>query len=483
MSNAEIAQYLNDFPEAGGWADPTERGLPEKLEECVKANPQRFTDDLQPFQGVRNRYQHSILSGLLDAWRDKREFNWDALLKFIHQILSSEQFWTESSEEPFNYRNRIISTIADLITEGTRDDKHAFDIQLLPITEKILLILAEKAKPSATFIDLRFSVLDSVMGSVFPAMVNYALRYARINSTEQGIRWTQAIRADFTKRLNRSVEPSFEFSFTLGNYLPNLLYLDKEWVINNIDHIFPRQDESHWEAAFSGYLFCPRISECLYSLLKKRGDYQKALNTDFADQKILGKLIEHVCTGWIEDKEALDDKTSLIYQLINSDNPKLLSKVVHFFWRQRYNTPDKVKSKVKPAWRALVKVLSQNSSEAEYQELLGSLSGWLGLVDRIDVEVLEWLKLSAKYVRQRFNSASFVEALREHVPQTPREVGMIYLEMLNNKVYPDYAPTDIQETVRILYNQGYKEEADKICNLYAAAGFDFLRSLYGEYQN
>ena len=483
MSNAEIAQYLNDFPEAGGWADPTERGLPEKLEECVKTNPQRFTDDLQPFQGVRNRYQHSILSGLLDAWSDKREFDWEALLKFIHQILLSEQFWTEHSEEPFNYRNWIISTIADLITEGTRDDKHAFDIQLLPITEKILLILAEKAKPSATFIDLRFSVLDSVMGSVFPAMVNYALRYARINSTEQGIRWTQAIRADFTKRLDRSVAPSFEFSFTLGNYLPNLLYLDKEWVVDNIDRIFPQQDASHWEAAFSGYLFCPRISECLYSLLKKRGDYQKTLNTDFADQKVLGKLIEHVCTGWIEDKEALDDKTSLIYQLINSDNPKLLSKVVHFFWRQRYDTPDKVKSKVKPAWRALIEVVSPNSSEAEYQEILGSLSGWLGLVDKIDEETLEWLKLSAKHVERRFNSASFVKTLREHVPQTPKEVGEIYLEMLNNEVYPDYAPTDIQETIRTLYNHGYKEDADEICNLYAAAGFDFLRSLYEEYQN
>ena len=105
------------------------------------------------------------------------------------------------------------------------------------------------------------------------------------------------------------------------------------------------------------------------------------------------------------------------------------------------------------------------------------------------MEVLEWLKLSAKYVRQRFNSAFFVETLREHAPQTPKEVGEIYLEMLNNKIYPDYPPTDIQEIVRILYNQGHKEEADEICNLYAAAGadakviFDFLRPLYEEYQN
>ena len=424
------------------------------------------------------------MSGLLDAWRDKREFNWRALLEFIYEILLSEQFWTESSEEPCNYRNWIISTLADLVSEGTRDDKHAFDAQLLPLAEKILMILIEKAEPSVSISkDLRFSVLNSVRGSVFLAMVHYALRYARINNPKQEIRWSQTIREDFTKRLDRNVESSFEFSFTLGNYLPNLLYLDKEWVVDNIDRIFPRQEESHWEVAVSGYLFCSVISDYLYSLLKKREDYQKALYTDFEDQKVLGRLIRHICMGWIEDDERLNDKASLIYQLINSDNPKLLSEMVQFFWRQRNDTSDKVKLKVKPAWHALIEVLAPNSSEAEYQKILGSLSGWLGLIDKIDEETLEWLKLSAKYVERGFNSASFVEALREHAPQTPREVGMLYLEMLNNEVYPDYPPTDIQETIRVLYNQGCKEEADEICNLYAAAGFDFLRSLYEEYQN
>ena len=491
MSNTEIARYLNDFQEKEYWADSAPHRLVEALRECVKANPRRFTDALQSFQGVRYQYQHSILSGLLNAWRDKRKFDWSALLEFIHQILSSEQFWTEHFEEPYNYRNWILSTIADLVSEGTRDDKHAFDAQLLPAAEKILMILAEKAEPSvSTLEDLRFDVLNSLRGRVFSAMVDYALRCARVNNAEQRIRWPQSIREDFIKRLDRSVEPSFEFSFTLGNYLPNLLYLDKDWVIDNIAYIFSKQDESHWEAAFSGYLFRPRISKDCYSLFKKRGDYQKALNTDFEDQKVLGKLIEHVCIGWIEDQETLDDKTSLIYQLVNSGNPKLLSEMVDFFWKEQYDTPDKVKSKVKPAWRALIDVLSQNSSKVEYQEILSSLSGWLELIDKIDKETLEWLKLSAKHVERGFNSASFVEALRKHISQTPKEVGEIYLEMLNNKVYPDYSPTDIQEIVRILYNQGYKKEASKICNLYAKAEIDslrplvgLLRPLYEEHQN
>ena len=290
-------------------------------------------------------------------------------------------------------------------------------------------------------------------------------------------------REDFTKRLDRSVEPSFEFSFMLGHYLPNLLYLDEEWVVDNIDRIFSKRDASHWEATFSGYLSCSLTSEDLYSLLKKRGHYQKALNTDFADPKVLSKLIEHVCTGWIEDNETLNDGTSLIYQLINSGNPNLLSEMVDFFWREQYDTPDKVKSKVRPAWRALIEVLSPNSSKAEYQEILSSLSGWLELIDKIDEETLKWLKLSAKHVEQDFNLAFFVEALRKHVSQTPKEVGVIYLEMLNNKVYPDYPPTDIQEIVRILYNQGYKRRPIRSVIYTQQQGptqrlFDFLRPLY-----
>ena len=180
MSNAEIAQH--DFQEEY-WA----RRWVEALQECVKAHPQRFTEDLQPFQGVRNRYQFSILSGLLKAWRDKRGFDWEALFEFIHQILSSEQFWTDPSEESFNYRDWIISTTADLITEGTSDDKHAFDVHLLPLAEKILMVLVEKTESSiSTLENLSLEVLDSVRGKVFSAMLHYALRYARINKPQAG---------------------------------------------------------------------------------------------------------------------------------------------------------------------------------------------------------------------------------------------------------------------------------------------------------
>ena len=491
MSNAEIAGYLNHYKEQEiiGLSVLTGRGLANTLTECVAANPQRFTNNLLPFQKVRNLYQSSLLQGCLNAWRNKKDFNWAALLEFIHQIFLSEQFWTERYEEGFNYRNWVLFAAADLISEGTKDDTHAFDARLLPLAEEILLILVDKAQQSVSTLDnLPTDVLNSDRGRVFSAMIDYALRFARTNESEYtDCRWPYAIRADFTKRLDRNVEPSFEFSYTLGCHLPYLSYLDKEWVHLNINHIFPQRDEDHWQAAFSGYLLHPSVREEFYLLLKAHGHYQKALRTPFADTEVLNALVNHICTGWIEESETLDDKTSLIYQLIHSGNPNLLAGMVYFFFRRADNLSDKAKVKVMPAWRALFEVLSEHTTVAAYQEVSCPLLGWLGLVDTIDIEVLGWVKGSIEELDKvpgyYMVLSRFIKALGKHVLKTPQSVGEIYLAipqrvMRNLQTEED----EINETVRILYNAGHKGIADGICNRFGEAGIDFLRPVYEEYQ-
>ncbi len=490
LSNLQIAEYLTNFKETEVFrkSDPTERGLAKTLEKCVEASPQKFTDNLLPFEDVSSFYQSSLLHGFLKAWRDKKSFDWCALLRFIHQILSLEHFWSVQYKVGFNYKNWVLSATADLIREGTKDDEHAFDVQFLPLAEEILLILGEKAEPSIfTPKDSSLDALSSDRGKVFSAMINYALRVARINEEKlEDCRWPQSIRADFTKRLDRNVEPSLEFSYTLGLYLSCLSYLDKEWVVGNIDRIFPLHDEDHWQAAFSGYLIHSRVHEEFYSLLKAHDHYQKALNTHFADAEVLDKLVKHICAGWIEDSETLSDKTSLIYQLIHSGNPNLLSGVVYFFSSRKDNLSKKVKVKVIPTWCALLKVLSQHSEEKEYQAVLSPLSMWLGLIDEIDDEVFVWIKTSIKYIDKvpgyGFSLSRVIEALQKHILTTPEKVGKIYLEIPESEMWflGQTQKIEVEETVRILYKKGYKDIANEICNRFGKAGVDFLRSVYEE---
>ena len=269
--------------------------------------------------------------------------------------------------------------------------------------------------------------------------------------------------------------------------MPYLAYLDKKWVVDNIDRIFPQSDEDHWQAAFSGYLF-RRAHKEFYPLLKAHGHYRKALHTHFTDREVLDSLISHVCTGWIEDCENLNDKSSLFHQLIHSSNLDLLAGVVYFFSRQSGNLPDKVKAKVIPTWRALFHVLSQHSDVEARQKVLSSLLGWLKLIDKIDAEVLSWVKESIKHIGKSPGDGSTLlhafKALRKHASITPLAVEEIYLEIPQQVIKDLHAESDdIKETIRILYNEGHKDAADKICDRFVENGSVFLRPVYEEFQH
>ncbi len=255
MSNAQVAEFLVNFKETKiviRKSDPTEEGLAKTLNKCITETPQRFTDNLQPFQEVQNFYQQWLLHGFLKAWREKKEFDWTALLEYIHQLLLSERFWTEQHTAGCNYRQWTLVSIAELITSGTENDERAFGAQLLPLAEQILLILVKRIEPSDFSCINRLSDIPSLDRSkMFSAMINYTLRFAFTKETIQGdCRWPQAIKEDFTRRLNQNLESSLEFSYMLGAYLPDLSYLDEEWVIDNLTYIFPQHEEFYWQTAF-----------------------------------------------------------------------------------------------------------------------------------------------------------------------------------------------------------------------------------------
>ena len=232
-------------------------------------------------------------------------------------------------------------------------------------------------------------------------------------------------------------------------------------------------------------------------IFKKNGHYQKALTKEFANDELMHALVDHICIGWVQDWETLNDQ-SLIFELINSDNPNLLSAVVHFFLdeheklsnsveSEKVITYNQVKAKVLPAWRSLYQVLSQHSSEEAYQKVLSLLLGWLELVDEIDSEVMVWVEESIKHIGKfigyGYTLARIINALRKHAQTTPELVGEIYLNKLPERIIRDLQTDqdDIIETVRILYKKGCKNIANKICNRFGKAGVYFLRPIHEEY--
>lgn len=476
-TNKEIADYLLQLTHKEK-TDYLER--PEaSFKRTVRENAVKFSQDMLPFLSISPSDQYALISGLLEAWKANVDFPWDELLNFVDHMIGEQKFWEQKYESKSNYRNWIVGVMAELIEEGTRDDRRAFDAQLLPLAEKILFTLARNAESDIVdIVDVVTSVLNSTRGKIFSAMTNLSLRAARLSKKEKGKRWRQEIEDYFTEGLARVNEfNSIEFSVIIGEYLPQFSYLDDKWVSDNINRIFPKENEHYWTVAFTGYLFhSSQLFKDLYQLLRNNSHYSKALETKFKDSIGTQRTVQHIGIAYLSGLESLNDTESLISQMLKRKNPDQLLELVRFFWALRDKLPDEYKPRIKPLWGKLFERLSAHTDPVD-EKILAHLFGWLTFIDELDEQALEWLKLSARYI-QPVEEILFMGYLLKHAQKTPDKVAVIYLEMLNSDRFPSHDQQKIIELVTMLYEKGEKQAADRICNLYFSKGLLFLRDIY-----
>lgn len=484
-SNQDISQYLIEYKDTGERVGkPSIGGLEDALREAAKRNPDKFSSDLFPFLEVSRGYQYKLLFGFFEAWKNNNKFNWNSVLEFCQQIINEDGFWSyDYHKNELNHRDLIISQIAFLIIEGTRDDSHAYDEKYLPITEEIILkIMSEVESDMKYKDDLSTSIAKSPKGLILTAAINYSLRYARLNNDFDEVRWPKMIKDGFTNRLNKTLDDSLEFSYILGMYLPNLLYLDKNWVEENINSIFPIEYEDQWKAAMQGYLFHTKVYDSSYSLIKENGHYLSAINAEFNNKEIREKIIQHICIGYLIGKENLTETDSLLLILLEDWNSEDILEMISCFWmlHRTEELSNEHIEKILLFWNFIFRHY-KNKIELydDDKTILASIAKLVVFLDRIDERNFEWLKLSVKFISNNFSSF-FIEYLDKLVDNSPNKAGLVYLEILENDIYPDYDEKHIKSIVYKLYNNHQKDIADEICNLYGSKGLNFLRAIFDE---
>lgn len=480
-TNAEIVAYINSYKEKKETSlkDFTRVDLASSMRRFVSNDPARFSTDLSSFLCLSRQYQYEFLRGFEEAWRNNKDFAWDELLPFMKNLLEDGSFWNEESREvTYDYNGWLVNTIADLIEEGTRDDKHAFSPDLLPVAEQIILLLFKNVKTDmdmSMMHDLVTSVLNSSKGKVFTAAINYSLRYARLYCGEKEDKWVESIKTEFTERLDKTKESGLEFSTVIGWHLPYLNYLDKQWVATNLNRIFDLESDKHWEAAFTGYIIMTStVYEEIYKLMRDNGHYGKGLSRALTDKDAANKLVQNIVIGYLAGWDDLADRNGLLHKLFEAGNTERLSELVDFVWTFRDTNDKELKQRIKPLWKMLIERITPNLDRTEYRTIAHDLGKWLCLVDTIDDDIYEWLQVSAGAVGEPWGAGYFIECLRMYVTKSPTTVGNLYLKMLDTGIYPSYKNEDIVAIVQSLYDLNEKEIANKICNIYFSKGFEFL---------
>ncbi len=493
----DIIAFLNDFKGKNRFNEIGYEEAGQVLKQAIKAKQQFFENDLKEFLNGRFVYQYYAMQALEDLWKEKKSIDWQKVLDFFGAVIDSEELWEKKTEQRaigyYFRREWIPSLIARLIESGVRDDERVMPDAYLPEVRKILEKLLDKIEPSAkgTDSDPLTAAINSPRGHAIEAYLNYALRECRVLSKQyenQGVeerkKFWEGIKPIFDNELSKTKNTNFEFSALAGRYLPNLYYLSKEWVEANINKILPVESEyeKNWRAAIAGYSYVNTVYTVIYRLLKNNNHLQRALETSFEKSNIRERIVENISISYLRGDEELQGENSLMAYILEKWQVQDMSSVIDLFWSHReVDFSNGEDQRILAFWEYCNNKIK--GKEKENHVILSDLNLLTVFLKQIDPKTKEWLIQSAPYVEERHHSFFFLESLDKLARKSPKEVGEVYMAMLDGNVLPLYEELNIKSIVEEIYKAEEKSLANRICDRYSRAGFEFLNDLYEKYNH
>lgn len=429
-------------------------GLANDLSIYITNNPETFTEKIDEFKNLEYVYKDKIIQGLSNAWKNKKEFDWDSVFDFILNELSSDCFDADKNQKKW-----FVSEVAGLIECGTTKDDNAFDKTYLPKAKTILLKLLDnkyREIETETYNSLISHVLNSTNGKVLHSLIHYALRYGRLNSS-QSVKWEDDIKKFFTEQLKENNIYSRSVFTILGRYFHNLQFLDKQWVFDNFNKIFPLENEQLWKASINAYFFYTNtVYEETYNLFKKHKHIEKILSSDMTNDT-KSRLVAFTCIAYIND---IDNQTILdIVDSKNQDNVlNIISSMFDIYGKE---TSETKKEKIKAVWYRIYEV---HKDTQKIFEMLAT--NWFVFLDKISDKDMELLEYTIKHIKEEYQSYRTIKEMARLSVNHQEEIAKLYNIMFDHNIYPTYAKVDIK---KILDNLN-PEDKLKIENRYRKKG-------------
>lgn len=453
-----VIKIFNNFEPKNGWREPTYRSFADVLSLAVQKEPEFFLEDIDIFLKLKTPYQYGLFSGLKNAKLGQVLSGWDRALDLCRKIVDDSSFWQESGdkEESFDRPNRewVLGAICDLLDIGVKTDETAFDPALLPKARSIINTILDKTKPDkdVKIQDAMSYALNTTRGRCLGVLFNFALRSARVADKEKGSHeqlW-QDLQPIFDRELEKCKNDNYEFSTHCGAYLPNLLYLSKDWLLNNIDKIFPAENPNNRSCALQGFSYVGHYNDELYKLLSKKV-FLPALAGDDLNEGARRRLLQLAAISYLRGNEDLTETDDVFGSIISNFRKEDIKEIAWFFYHLRDETMKEEQIlRVKAFWKVCCDRIK--GSEEEYGIVLSNLSELIVYVSGTKEDELALLRYVASYVGKNHNGPTFIKGLSRIAINNPSAAGELLLTLAQNGVYM-YDKEDVVSILDVLVVQ------------------------------
>jgi len=439
----DLVVILQSFVETGEWKAPTRTGLARELTSAVRAHPDAFAGKLRLFRQVPIRYVQAIVEGFVQLWSETKHDNWDELLRFCLDMVDDINFWSvnriDAGEDPYA-RGSLVSSIARAVKAGTVEDSKVFDPRLLPVAKRMLRVLLDR-QPGSVFGDCKDAVtvaINSPRGQCVEAFLNLALRWKRVVDSEASdgnALWNQEFKEVFEKESDQLKQGNLEYATLFARYIPNLLYLNKEWTSAELPKVFDMTNALQWGCAMDGYSYVSQVFATIYEYLASGDHFKLVFERSDLNSHVKKKVIQNIVVAYVYEYEDLANPNGHIGWLVNRWKEDELSELAWFVWTMREGVPVDKRQRVVGLWERLVQ--TTNADNKADQRLLSRLCLWSVYIDKIDDKTRPLLSACASFADRDHNTHILLEQLSRLVDSNPEGVADILLALVK-RVRPDY---------------------------------------------
>ncbi|MFK5923324.1 MAG: hypothetical protein QM496_14190 [Verrucomicrobiota bacterium] len=467
----ELLELLNQYEGPDSPALPGANDLAKALKQIIKESPLDYYTDLDKLANLNLPFISHVIYAFNELWSERAKLPWNDIwhhvLDFCLQVIKKDSFFYSATPVNSSYRlgaNRssIVCGIGRLLEAATKYDDNAIDESEHESIESILQYLLNnvEGREISDSEDAVSVSINTAKGQTIIALINLALRTCRIedkkNNNEHVKAWNQFQHYfNIELKAGKSSPPEHEFSTLVTLYAANFSYMSKEWVMENLESIFDRNDESRWICAMRGYSYVGNPLPDIFSFLQSRGDFDKALDNGAVKNDILEHIIAKGAFAYLTGLSLLDDEKSFVRSLLDRNKEAELHHLITSISRFGREDDISIRDKVYALWPLILK--NTNISTQAEKKLASRLCSLTKYIDRIDEKRKEWLLQIAPYANEEFFSYELFDNLARLSERQPREVCPIWLEMLKT-ISPDYS----EENLRQLFTNLIKDGNDGI---------------------
>ena len=485
MDISEIVLYFDRFiPNEDNHLEPSVDGFLDNFYEAVKRNPQNFNLGCTILIESSTEIQYYWLKGLSKAWHDSQiNFDVTEILETLSEIIRSDFYWQDYNilNKENRYKSYLISELLWFLEYGIRNDAHAFPPNMLPTIKEILVEIYERIEPIENFEfdieKIQTEILNKSKGKIYVVLLQYSLRLARVQKKEIN-RWDNSVKNIFDQKIELKIESPFLF-FAVGQFLPQIHYLDESWIKMKFKDIFDPAINKNWISAISGFFLYNRNNLTYCQMALDEDIYDLALESNVLSKQVLNAVTENICFSYSEDIENMGIDSPIFEKIFNSKKKEIFQTLINFFWSPDRPIYSKYREKIKPLWKRIYLECSPLNEPVVDKYILANSTLWIKNIPHLglDGDIYEWVIKSIPYLDIRTKSV-LIEDFINHIHESPREIGNLLLELCRTGTQYYLRDNTIIEQVTLLYENGEKEIADKICLIHGEEGDHKLRSLY-----